>query len=103
MSCAREFIEQLYPSDEVILWGELRNYADEESIFILGPGQDIEEVIHLISKNDIGKIEKLIELKKISKPTVDQMAKWSRSPSQLFKFLLVDPYVIIQEFSPQLH
>ena len=103
MSCAREFIEQLYPSDEVILWKELRNYADEESIFILAPGQDIEEIIYLISKNEIGKVEKLIELRKISKPTIDQLAQWSKSPTQLFKFLLVDPYVIIQEFSPQLH
>lgn len=103
MSCAREFLEQLYPSDEEILWSELRNYVEEGAIFVLGPGQNLDHIIYLINNNEIGQVEKLIEDEKIRRPSAGQIHDWEQSEDQLFKYLIIEPYIIIQEFSPPLH
>lgn len=103
MTCAREFIEQLYPSDEEVLWNELRNFVDEGAIFTLAPGQNLDHILYLISNNEIGEVEGLIEAGKIKRPSAGQIKDWEESQCQLFKYLIIEPYIIIQEFSPPLH
>lgn len=96
------FIEQLYPSDDEMLWSELKELDEEGSIFVLAHGQSIDDIIHLISLGQVSEVEKLIETGKIYRPSLSQVRDWNIADQQLFKFLFIDPYIIIQEFNPKI-
>lgn len=78
-------------------WEDLSPHAERNSLFVVSPLLDLVDVAVKTAGDDTKSVSLWIESGLISRPTLDQIRQWQSSSKKEFRFLIVAPYVLIQE------
>ncbi len=81
---------------EEIEWSWLRRHLERDAVIIVAPALDLAAAAQRLAANDSGSVAAWIAAGQLSKPSAEQLAKWNAAPSQRFRMLIVQPYVLIQ-------
>ena len=77
-------------------WTWLQPHAEREAIIVVGPDLGLLDVACAVAHDEHNQVEKWLEDKSLTKPTVDQLRAWDRDPGQEFQFIILQPFVPIQ-------
>lgn len=80
-------------------WHWLLPHAERDSLILINPGLDIVDVAMAIANDDTARVQRWISESLITKPSQVQLANWNQEQSKRFNALIIQPYVLIQEFS----
>lgn len=78
-------------------WADLKDHAERGAVFYIAPDLDLAEVAARIAHDDTAAIGKWIERQALARPTPHQLEAWDSDPTRSFKFLIVQPYVVMQD------
>ena len=93
-----ELEEKLKVEVETADWSMLEEHANRESVFLISDRYDLVKIGCAIAKDDSSLISTLLGNKELQKVTDEIAKKYKSDPkAKIFKFLIVQPYVIIQE------
>jgi len=77
-------------------WSGLREHAARDGIIILDQELDMVETAVALAEDRFHWVNEQIGAGKITKPSKPQLDLFEKSPEQLFRFLIVQPFVLIQ-------
>lgn len=89
--------ETLKESIEEGEWSWLSPHAARDAIIIVDSGLTLLEVGVEVANNNISKVQAWIQSGLIFKPKQEQIAAWNQTLDKRFTFLIVQPYVLVQE------
>jgi hypothetical protein len=75
----------------------LKTFLQKDVVVIVNDGLDLVDVGVAIAQDDTVKVDRWIGEQLITKPTNDDLAKWNNNPSQKFRAIIVQPYVLVQD------
>jgi hypothetical protein len=79
------------------LWADLKPHLERGAVFLVATELDLVEVGACAVVDQVDQVMSWVEHGKLSRPTQQQIESWNRSADRLFHFLIVAPYVFIQE------
>ena len=80
-------------------WSDLREHADRNAVFLLAPELDMLEVGYALAINNVDLVTGWLTNHTITRPTLPQMQSWKSESGKAFKFVIVQPHVLIQDVS----
>jgi hypothetical protein len=86
---------QLAEEQADIEWEALMPHSRRDSIIFVHEGLDLVQVGVAIAQDKATQVQAWIEEQLIYKPTVQQLSLWNQDPTQKFRTLIVQPYVLI--------
>ncbi|MEA5510904.1 DUF2288 domain-containing protein [Crocosphaera sp. UHCC 0190] len=78
-------------------WNDIKPHAQRDAVIVVNENLDLLEVGVAIAKDDKISVEHWITEQLINKPSNQQLSDWNVEPSKLFKTLIVQPFVLVQE------
>jgi hypothetical protein len=80
------------------LWQDLKIHSVERDAVIL-VAQDLDLVIaaEKVAKDEVKSVQGWIQSGRFARPSVTQLESWEAMPQKSFRFVIVQPYVLIQE------
>jgi hypothetical protein len=79
-------------------WVEIRpHWADRNSVIFVEAELDLVDVGQSIVTDNASQVETWLASHQISRPNESQIEAWDSSPEKSFRFLIVQPYVLIQD------
>ena len=78
-------------------WHDLKQHLERDALIVVDSNLDLSHVALQISQDRAAVVQDWIESKMIAKPTAPQIESWNANPTIEFGFLIVAPYVLIQE------
>lgn len=93
MSSEKDFRDQLLKG----FWHDLKDHLERGAIIVVDPDLDLREVADHIAGDHVAIVQDWIKEAKIGKPTAPQIQAWDEAPTKEFNFLIVQPYVLVQE------
>lgn len=92
--------EKLALQIDVADWLTLRAHLERGGLIVVDPSLDLAEVgVHVASDN-VPQVQNWILKGQLGKPTHLQVERWDLNKTKLFRCLIVSPYVLIQEETP---
>lgn len=79
-------------------WNDIKPHAQRDAVIVVNEKLDILEVGVAIAKDDTVAVQHWITEQLIKKPSNQQLSNWNVNPSQIFKTLIVQPFVLVQEY-----
>jgi hypothetical protein len=79
-----------------VYWTDLRAHAARDALIVVADDLDILDVGVAIASDDTKAVAAWIEAQPLSKPTVDDLARWPAEPLASFESLVVAPFVLIR-------
>ena len=76
-------------------WELLRKLLLKDQLIVVAPELDLTEVGAFIAQDNTEQVQLLIDTKKISKPSLDEIKAWEEENPN-FLCLLVQPFVLIK-------
>src|SRR5690606_9344104 len=92
-----ELKKELQDSLEEAQWEWLKPHLEKGTLLNIAFNMDLVEVSYRIAKDDVEYIKKLMNGNFLRRPTLAQIEKWDKLPAKKFRFIIVQPYVLIQE------
>ncbi|MDX2230688.1 MAG: DUF2288 domain-containing protein [Leptolyngbyaceae cyanobacterium bins.349] len=80
-------------------WNWLEPHARRDSLIVVAPDLDLVDVGIAIASDNTLHVRRLIEEALIQKPSPAQLSDWMQHQDKRFSALIVQPYVLIQEFA----
>jgi hypothetical protein len=93
--------EELATKIDAIDWFTLRAHLERGAIIVIDPILELAEVGAGVANDDVKTIERWVSSRLMGKPTAQQIEKWDAEKRKSFLCLIVSPYVLIQEESPE--
>ena len=93
--------EELATKIDVADWRMLRAHLERGGVIVIDTLLDLVEVGCGVAADDVKAIERWILSGLIAKPSAQQIEKWDAEQGKRFLCLIVSPYVLIQEESPE--
>ncbi len=93
MSSTNDFRDQLLRG----FWHDLKDHLERDAIIVVHPELDLSDVANNVTADRATVIQDWITRQQLGKPTADQIAAWNAMPTKEFQFVIVQPYVLIQE------
>lgn len=81
------------------LWADLSPHAERDAILLVDIELDLAQVAISIALDQKDDVAAWIAASQIKRPTASQLSAWSLSPDHLFRFIIVAPYVLIQDLA----
>lgn len=81
-----------------ISWQEILPHAKRDAVIVVESELDLSEVAAAIAQDNTSLVQDWIVNQSVSKPTVNQLSQWNGNPQKQFAALIVQPFVVIQEF-----
>jgi hypothetical protein len=78
-------------------WLDLKPHAERDAVFVVAQELDLLEVGTTIAKDDVKQVTEWIQKGELARPTSVAMETWDTLQAKVFRFLIVQPYVLIQE------
>ena len=78
-------------------WHDLKQHLERDAIIVVDPDLDLHDVAVHVEQDRAAVIQDWISKKLIAKPSAEQIRSWNEMPTKEFSFLIVQPYVLIQE------
>jgi hypothetical protein len=79
-----------------VFWTDLRAHAARDALIVVADELDLLDAGEAIAADDAAKVNAWIEGRKLTKPTVDDLARWPSEPLAVFESLVVAPFVLIR-------
>ena len=89
--------ENLALSVDEAAWSLLRGHLERGGLIFVGPTLDLVDAGLRIAIDDTAAIEGWIREKRLTRPSVEQVAAWDRQEGKRFLMLIVSPFVLIKE------
>ncbi len=80
-------------------WAWINPHANRDRVIILAASLDIAAVAKAFVDDDQIQVQAWITAGKITKPSLSQLETWRKEPAKEFRVRIVQPWVIVQEFS----
>ena len=80
-----------------VCWRELKIHLQRDAIITVSATLDIIEVAEAVADDNKEVVENWIGNKQLGKPTEDQLNSWEKIQEKLFRMLIVQPFILIQE------
>ena len=90
-----DFREQLLKG----FWHDLKTHLERDAIIVVNSNLDLSDVAVSLSEDRAGVVEGWILKSLLVKPSAEQVRAWNGMPTKEFHFLIVQPYVLIQEMA----
>ena len=81
------------------LWTDLTPHAERNAIFIVDQALDLAEVGLAIARDSSVQVKEWVTSGELARPRADQLKTWDQSPTHRFRFVIVAPYVLIQDLA----
>ncbi len=78
-------------------WHDLKQHLERDAIIVVDPHLDLGQVATDVAQDRASTIQQWITQKLLGKPSSVQIETWNANPTKEFQFLIVQPYVLIQE------
>lgn len=78
-------------------WEWLKPHLQRGTLLLIAFNLDLAEVAYRISQDDTEYIRKLMNGNFIKRPSDEHIEKWDKTPEREFRFIIVQPYVLMQE------
>jgi hypothetical protein len=78
-------------------WRELQIHLRRDAIIVVSSTLDLVETAVAVAADDKILIESWIASGQLVKPTENQLESWEAEQDKLFKMLIVQPFILIQE------
>ena len=78
-------------------WRNLREHAARDGLVCCRLGEDILEAAVAIAEDNTAWVSQAIESGLLYKPSAEQLAFLEKKQETLFRFLIVQPFVVVQE------
>jgi hypothetical protein len=93
--------EELATKLDSIDWFTLRAHLERDVIIVIDPILDLAEVGAGVANDDVKTIERWLLSGLMGKPSAQQIESWDADKKKAFLCLIIAPYVLIQEESPE--
>ena len=80
-------------------WDWLEPHVKREAVIIVEKTLDLLDVGVAIASDNVSSVQHWISEQLIHKPTQQEIAEWNDNRSQRFQALIVQPFVLIQEYT----
>jgi len=77
-------------------WRELKIHLQRDVIIVVAADLDLIEAAVAVADDDKTQVEVWIGENRLAKPTEDQLKIWEEKPDNLFKMLIVQPFILVQ-------
>ena len=77
-------------------WNDIKPHAQRDAVIVVNEKLSCLDVGVAIAKDDQKAVEHWITEQLISKPSNEQLSDWNIDETQLFKTLIVQPFVLVQ-------
>ncbi len=82
-------------------WDWLAPHARRDSLIVVEPGLDVVDVGVALANDNVTRVQHWIAEDLIHKPSSQQLSSWNTDQSKRFNALIVQPYVLVQEFAAE--
>jgi hypothetical protein len=82
---------------EIAAWQVLRPHLERDALIIVQPQLDLAAAAQAVAADDAAAVRLWIDQGGLGKPAVVQVEAWDAEPLKIFQFVIVQPYVLIQE------
>lgn len=80
-------------------WSDLAPHEKRGAVIVVTQELSLLDVAVEVALDRTSNVEKWLGQGKISRPDKALLSRWDRTPDKPFRFLIVQPYVLIQELS----
>ncbi|MDJ0728652.1 MAG: DUF2288 domain-containing protein [Crocosphaera sp.] len=80
-------------------WNDIKPHAQRDAVIVVNEKLDLLDVGVAIAQDDKIVVEHWITEQLISKPSNQQLSDWNINPTQVFKTLIVQPFVLVQSLT----
>ena len=80
-----------------VTWLDLQDHVARETVFVVSQDLDLADVGAKVAVDEVESVATWIDEQSLSRPSPEQREAWDREPAKMFHFLIVQPYVLIQE------
>ena len=80
-----------------VSWKELRVHLLRDALILVAAGLELIEAAVAVADDDKDRVADWIATGRIGKPTADQLKLWESEPEKLFRMLIVQPFILIQD------
>ncbi len=80
-----------------VCWRELKIHLQRDAIIVVAAELDLVEVGVAVAEDDKTLVEAWIAANKLGKPTAKQLESWEQEEEKLFRMLIVQPFILIQD------
>ncbi|CCQ53295.1 DUF2288 domain-containing protein [Crocosphaera watsonii WH 8501] len=77
-------------------WNDIKPHAQRDAVIVVNETLNLLDVGVAIAQDDKKAVEHWITEQLISKPSNQQLSDWNIDQTQLFKTLIVQPFVLVQ-------
>src|SRR3954469_831208 len=79
-------------------WQDLKIHCIErDAVIIVAQDLDLVLAAEKVVKDEVKSVQGWIQSGRFARPTLEQLESWDAIPKKAFRFVIVQPYVLIQE------
>jgi hypothetical protein len=91
--------EKMREELSVAAWETLRPHAERGSLICVSEGLDLVDAAVAVAGDQAEKVNEWITKGLFQKPTEETLEAWNQEPGKYFQFLIVQPFVLVVEYS----
>ncbi len=80
-----------------VTWRELKIHLQRDAIIVFSAEIDLIEAAVAVADDDKNRVESWLAAGQLGKPTDQQLKDWEDGADMLFRMLIVQPFILIQE------
>ncbi|MCF6266990.1 MAG: DUF2288 domain-containing protein [Desulfuromusa sp.] len=80
-----------------VTWRELKIHLQRDAIIVFSAEIDLIEAAVAVADDDKNRVESWLAAGQLGKPTDQQLKNWETETDNLFRMLIVQPFILIQE------
>jgi hypothetical protein len=80
-------------------WNWLKPHVQRDAVVVVDRALDLLDVGVALARDDVVSVQHWISEQLIRKPSPEQLSDWNSDQTKRFQALIVQPYVLVQEFS----
>lgn len=77
-------------------WNDIKPHAQRDAVILVHENLNLLDVAVAIAQDDKMVVQRWITEELITKPSNQQLSDWNINETQLFKTLIVQPFVLVQ-------
>ena len=79
-------------------WSLIRKQMVKDTIIVVASTLELIEVALAVAQNEENRVKAWIESGEITKPDLEMLSIWEKTPDRTFLCVVVHPFVLIQKF-----
>lgn len=88
--------ERIAETQGDVRFSDLRAHIARDAVIVVAEGLDLLDVGVAFAENDVPAVDGWIRAGKLSKPSAEDLTRWSLDPSLRFPAAIVQPFVLIR-------